>query len=409
MKNTLFINSNKIISLTILFFIFFPYISITNHFNTSDTQPYAFISSIIFIISIFIFFYLNKYKIYFHYFLLFIVFAAVYSICISIIKDSFDFRNIFGYISIALFAFTGYLFAKFNLVHKYFLYFTILIYFIFGLIQKFYNRRFGEYLLSNFRAADGFRGANSLTTEPSFYSNQMIFLFIIVCFIVTDTSSKKQVLIKNIMLSIIIFQIIFLSQAITGVIWVIILLAIITIIHKKFITLFIVFLTVPLGMFISSYNTNASRLNSFFYALNNTPQLIISRDESVNQRIADIVVSIYSFISELPLSFGRGTHSWNDFMNENYINFKFILFPSLSSNKIMSGYGTILFETGIIGLIAIIIPYFYFTLKIRTPINLSISIFFPLFMLSAVQISNPLFGFILGYIIFISSYKESIR
>jgi hypothetical protein len=295
------------------------------------------------------------------------------------------------------------------LIHKNFIFLSVIIYLFFGILQKFYDRRFGDFFLSSFRAADGFRGSNSLTTEPSFYSNQMIFLFILILFITSYDKTNKETLINKIFLSLIVFQITFLSQAITGIIWIIFLLSLIAISYRKYFLLFSIFLILPIISYLSSLSSRASRLNSFFYILNNNPEQLFTKDESINQRIADIIISTYGFFSKLPLSFGDGTNSWNNFIYDNYINFKFIIFPSLNSNKIMSGYGTVLFEIGIIGLLIIIIPYFFFILRTKNPLNISIGIFFSLFMFSAVQLSNPLFGFIYGYIIFLSCKNEFLE
>ncbi len=423
MAQYFYTNLKKILTLILLFPIFFPYIKATNYFNNLDTQPYALIFSTLFLTYIFIYSYCKKVLIYFHYFFVILIFLSVYAFCISIIQDSFNLRNILGYLSITVFSITGYFYCKYNFLKQKFLYSVILIYLFFGIIQKFFDRRFGEFFLSNFRAGDGFRGANSLTPEPSFYSNQLIFIFILLSLINNNIKSKKMPQIEKIIYLLIIVQIFFLSQAITGVIYITVLLSLLCILYKKIIPLFFIPITILFSIFYSTINTKVSRLNSifystintkvsrlnsFFYELNNNPDLIITKDESVNQRLSDIVISCYGFITKLPFSIGHGTNSWNNFINENYINFKFIFFPALSSNKIMSGYGGILFETGIIGLIFLIIPYSFFILKLKRPNAIAIALFMPLFMLSAVQISNPLFGFILGYAMYIPYQNEKL-
>lgn len=310
-----------------------------------------------------------------------------------------------GYCSVLIFFITGYYLLKIEILKIKYIYYAISVYFIFGLAQYLIKKDFAESLIGNFRGFQTNRGMYSLTPEPSFYSNQII-LFLIL-FFVLNTKEKINRKYQLLIYSSIFFQIFLFSKSITGIVYLSVVIILLIIIHKK---LFYLIFSVPL-FFISvpiyCHFYKTSRLYALLYQDYKNINYSVIKDESANQRITDIAISLYSFLEKFPFALGNGTNSWKIYLNENYIDFKFVLYPALWSNKIMSTYGTVLFETGIIGFIILIIPYSYIALRFKSRNMLALALFIPLFFISAIQLTNPLFGFILGIMFYIVNKNKT--
>lgn len=381
----------------LLLVMIFPYFRFEKISTESDIQIYPILLATICIISTLVYYYFSNKRIMIPFFFTLLLTLCLYIFCISYILDSINLRNLFSYFSITTFFVLGYYFLKNNLLNIKTIYFSIFIYFIFGFYQKFFQKNFGEQLIGTFRGINTNRGAYSLTPEPSFYSNQLILIFIIL--LIYYSLFKEKIMFKVIMLSLIIIQISLFSMAITGIVYFVIFISIYLILSKRIFYFVGVLFSGLLASVLTSYMDTSSRLHNFFSDLFENPFFIVVKDESLNQRISDIIISLYGFIIQLPLAIGYGTNDWNLFVNEKYLDFKFLIYPALWSSKIMSGYGSILFECGLLGLLIIIIPVSYFLIKYKHINTNTLAIFMPIFMLSSVQVSNPLVGFIFGAIV----------
>lgn len=119
-----------------------------------------------------------------------------------------------------------------------------------------------------------------------------------------------------------------------------------------------------------------TRIAIFINKLVSDPKSILN-DESVEQRMNHISLSVGYFISDCTLPHGFT---------------KFITY----SKRIMSGYGAFLYEMGIIGAVYIL---YYFRLIWRS-FNFSTGIAITIVMFSAIQVGNPMFALLIGYCLY---------
>jgi hypothetical protein len=247
----------------------------------------------------------------------------------------------------------------------------------------------------------GGRGICSLAPEPSFYGANCIFFFLI---------NKASFNNKKIDI-LLIFQIVILARSTIGVLFLGIYF-----IYDFFLSGFnkkniLAVLTIPIiSYFIINYFLIDTRIFQIFSYFMGNPSSVLIVDQSANSRFAHIFFSIRGFLSDYFLPHGYNT--FNHYMIENAPEHTG-LFPrgvNLSeSARIMSGYGAALFELGFLAFpIIIVINYSIFKFYNKnTRQLLLLTLFLNTILFSAIPLSSPILGFLIGYLSFYK-YKKNI-
>ena len=239
------------------------------------------------------------------------------------------------------------------------------IWFAVAFLQKFYSKYFAQALLSSMRT-DNMRGVTSLSNEPSFYGYMCFF------FLLLSLDFKKN---KVFYLVLNIVQLVFFAQSSVSLIYVGVLIVLLGM-HEfvkfhvkdmlKVIALGIVFATI---LFVFASRFPSSRVAGLLRLFMQDPTRIVQLDESVSMR-------------------------WNSIVQ----GFERFPYPNwLGGVTIMSGYGGIVYDFGLLAVLYII--YIYKLIqsgcsqkyKYVIPITLSICMF------SAIQLSSPMFALYVGY------------
>lgn len=250
----------------------------------------------------------------------------------------------------------------------------IWIWFVVALIQRFFRKNFGLFLLSNMRI-DDIRGVTSLSNEPSFYGYVMFF-FLMFCL---DFKEKKE---YYIILSIV--QMLLLAQSTVSIIYLGVFVGLMGVqaFGKmsakdlfRFIAIGLAFVVTILFL-MNRFAT--SRIGSLLYRMIHNPTNIVQLDQSVYER-------------------------WTSLM-EGFNNFPF---PSwMGGTTIMSGYGGIFYDFGILALIIIIYIYKLIQSGCAGKSKWVIPMTLTICMFSAIQLSLPLFAAYIGYCVKKSEVTE---
>ncbi|WP_067177447.1 hypothetical protein [Sulfurospirillum sp. UCH001] len=379
--------------LLIILFSFFPYITLYSF--GSDIQPWSIVS--ITLMSLLLFY--NKIRFYNIFVFLFLPF--LYSLFLLIVSMDYSsgVRSTLGYLTIGLvpFIFNRILIKHYELFVK-FLKLTTIVYLIVGLIQILFDEQFMAFLL-NRNTTTISRGVVSLSPEPTFYG--IICLFLILLFISLDIKNK----IKYIFL--LLFQICFLAQS-TMTIFFLLIFSFYYFLFKmniKIVGLLCLSMFVTL-IFIDNIDfvPQNIRLFQLISAFLNDPSNIVIFDASINERVSAIYFSIKGFIDNNFLPNGFGIYS-------QYLNHELpkqnIFWWTSESNRIMSFYGSILFEMGFIGFT---IPFVYTIIIFRAYKNqigsgLLYFFFINTILVSAIPLSFPFVGIYMATLLHKTRYK----
>lgn len=270
------------------------------------------------------------------------------------------------------------------------------VYILLGIsvLQKFVNRDFFSFFIVSQRTSEQ-RGVTSAFSEPTHYG--MICLFLAIILILIDHPLKKRLFI------ILIVQIIGFAMSSQTMLFLLLWLIVYLILNKMNLArvAFIAFLGF-IGLYSYSFlivyfNLEDIRFVRIFDIILNEGFLILLMvDTSVADRLAHI---IYSFKGAFDnFLFPNGFIVWFDYLEEMNSKYEGIL-PHAGMSKIMSSLGAILFELGIFGVPLIMLFYkniMLLSLRVRkNPIELMM--LFSFIFLTAVQLTLPLYAFLLSY------------
>ncbi len=365
----------RLIEFILWFFCFFPFITPVR--TGTDMQPYALLIAVLFLLIIHrLDIRMIKFSI--------IGFAAVLLCLTSLIQTNnalIVFRSAFNYISLSVVTVAiwssiesrGGNFEEIETWIKAF----ILIWLGVGFVQAFINRSFMSFIISNFRTTQN-RGVPGLAPEPSFYGYMCFF------FIVFSLEFQTH---KSIYIAISVIQMVLLAQSSVALLY-LILFSIGYFVNRfiiehnfRALTYLVIGLMVSGILFyiLNKYYRSVRitiLINSF---LSGNRYEIITQDESISERLEHIVWSTKGFVENFTIPRG----------------FSQIIY---GRGRIMSGYGSLLYEMGFIGLVYIIVFFksFMKTFDIGTAISLTIIMF------SAIQIGIPIFSALLGICMYYS-------
>lgn len=359
-------------SIFIILFIFFSLCPFILPIMSSDVQPYAFVLGFLLLILQLSSLQIDKTVV------IFTSFAIITLFLFLITGSSNNSAKLFyGYFSFSIVTLASYFIncQTSDTTLKKTIVVIIFMWFLVGLYQTFINRFFIDNFVSNARTTSE-RGVYGLASEPSFYGVQCFYFFFL-----TRMYDRK---IQLYLIAAIVCMAFFFAQSFLGVIFVVIWLTLFVIDsrNKRWIFLSII-LTIIALIYISSYD-NGGRLYFFLDDLLNGGGIEIADDESTNVRLNSI------------------SRSWSE-VSYNYF------MPQGFDKRYGSLIGDFLLSWGVIG-----IPYIIFIIKklgsvySGKRIQKISCIFFFLLLNSNIQIANPTFAFVLGYILSLP-YKKQIN
>ena len=396
-KNKLPTNKSRIFQFLILLFSFFPYITPVS-FGT-DIQPWNIL--IVTTYSMLLFYNGCRFQRIFIYLLI----PMVCSILLFYVGDNqfSSIRSIAGYFTIALTPLVfHYMLNKYYDLTVNFLKFSVIIYLIIGLIQIVFDVNFLSFLLSRISSFGG-RGVTSLTPEPTFYG--IVCLFLILLFLTLDIKNK------SIFIYLLLFQIFFIAQSSMVILFLLIFGFYYAIFkfNAKILLFLIMALCIAMVIFVTldSYHYDARVLHLFNQAITH-PETLMS-DGSINPRIGSIYFSIMGFIDNfgMPNGFGAFSNYWATELPKQDI---FIQSSNTPPVRIMSFYGSILFELGVVGLL---IPISYSIILLRAyKKNIKNFLLFFFFLntilFTAIPVSLPLVGIYIAALLYRSDNRVNV-
>ncbi len=392
----------------LLIFAAFPFITILP--LGTDTQPYTLLVSIV--VSTFLM--LFVYRLPKHIWSLFFVFVFSLILLIPSKITMESVRSVANYASIFIISLAVYELTKYNgFLNKKIIYIIIFIWGGVGLIQLLTGIQIGTQFVSRTTAfRGGGRGVLSLAPEPTHYAIICLLLFILVRIggIVgkldkNDVTRMSWILFFQIFLlaqSSLVVLIIFVWQVFKFItkgnlirgIWVILSL------FGVYFLVRIIVLNVPFG--------SLSRLMIVFRLIIRQPFLFFKFDASANDRISHIFFSFKGFFENFGIP--HGFNNFASYLQSTLISYRDIFYRVSVGNRIMSGYGAVLFELGIIGLIIPINIHIIINKvldKYKKSEEKHLLFLIHLLLLMALPIATPLVGVIFGFALYHSNIKTS--
>ncbi len=382
----------------------FPYVKFV-HATESDLQPLALFLAIIFLIFSWRLLLDRKYSRKFWIALLLVLAPASFALVKLGLDPKFSIRSAAYYISIPVFLICGFESCRSKIWTPWFLLVVTIIWLFVGVCQKYFDHEFGQTLLRTMRTTPN-RGVVGLASEPSFYAIQCLMLLQMNWLISEQKSdfTNGPRWVSRVTEIGLLFQIFFLAQSFMGILLlgiflffrmlqkfplsILLLVALALVIYSNFGQEF--------GEYLVANYSNTRVLWLIGRSLQDISE-VLSLDQSAGERLTDIVLSIYSFIINPVLSPGSSSTEWASFARQQLAEFNYLKHSAFGP-RIMSGFGTGLFELGALG---ILIPAaFIVAPSINQRKTLVLGSALLIILIAAVQLALPLVGLILGALIY---------
>lgn len=367
----------------VIYFIFymlvcFPFVGI--NIIRSDTQPWALAFAIAIVMGNVIWertWYRNTYTDILFAFLIICILVGIVSIpkmysVSSLIRSGANYATVF-FVPIA----TLQVLRKQGGLKENWIKLAIWIWFIVGFIQKYFYPQFGYFLLTNART-QVHRGVISLASEPSFYGYMCIF------FAVIAMEFERY---KKLYIGLCIIQIVLFAASSISILYMLIfamVYVVVCICKGKPSGLFAATTLIVAGIVVYQEIPRLKDMfsNRIFLLIYNIcyDRAALQKDASVSMRFGDIVNSLSGMIDGIGLPHG------------------------FSSVRIMSGYGAMIYEIGIIGVIMVGV---FFLIMYEKKNDGIIAISLSVMLFSAIQLANPLFSFYIGYCLYNKVQRQS--
>lgn len=398
---------NKLIYYLFILSCFFPFL---NFFRIpTDSQPNSLLLSLI-IISI------NFKAIRQHFPAKFLLFIFIIFIALTLLFASNlsvnSIISFIGYISLFLIPLATYIsLLKIGGLPRKFLFNSLIIWGIVAIIQRFVNPEFMSFILYRSSGAGLMgRGVNSLAPEPTYYGTVLV-LFLIIYFLNFRWTNIKLHIIF------IVFQLIFLSLSST--IFAVLLISYFLFVLFQmvkikldrsilFIIIGIICIVNILFLMFNDYILE-TRIYKITEILLTSPEIILM-DESINERFNHAFFPLVSLFDNYGLP--MGFDNFQQYILSKVVDDKYsIFFDNIQIDhykKIMSAYGSIFFELGVIGLI---IPYFLYSIYkpiLSVKIHLFSFFLLNLLLFTSISLNNSLVLFVFGNVLFFKKNKYAL-
>ena len=248
-------------------------------------------------------------------------------------------RSIGGYLTIALIplVFHYILRSNYEITIKV-LKCAVIVYLAVALIQTFVDPSFMSFVLNRLVGGGG-RGVNSLSAEPTFYG--LICLFLLLTISALEMTHKKKYI------YLLLFQIIFLAQSSLTILLLLVFVLFYVLITVGLKSLFVGFSVCIVMAYVVSIADIDARFVHLVRQLVSNPEAILL-DGSINSRVANLYFSVKGFFDNygIPNGFSAFPDYWSSEIVKQDILFQSALTAPI---RIMSYYGAMLFELGVIG------------------------------------------------------------
>jgi len=359
-----------------MFFSFFPFICFFD--IGTDTQPYAFIVSLLIII------FLSGFRT--PVLLLPLLLSSILAVLILIVYGKYgmlEFRSLFNYLSVTAISYASYIgIKKTGGIKEKHIKLMINIWFMIGLIQTFIKRDFLLFLVAGGRTSLE-RGVTNLTSEPSFYGYMIVFALLFVM----DFKEKRYLYIMNLLIQLFVF-----AQSAVAIVYLMVYLLLLLAKNVlraspasmlRIVTTALICL-IGLTLYFNIYPN--SRATVLLNSIVSDPQAVYLKDASVRARVNHIAKPLKEAVRYklFPAGYSKALED-------------------LGYRRIMSGYGAAIYELGIIGIIIVLnIFYIVFTADRHSNHKMN-SVYVSIIMFSAIQLASPILAFYLGYVLNLNS------
>ena len=357
-------------------FCFFPYLKIIP--IASDTQPYAFLVSVLFLI-------IELPEIYHKKIISKNILISLFiAVILGIANFSFTVvRDLFGYFSMfVIYAEALYIFSRFGFNKKLFHLFSIIWAFV-GVVQLFYPS-FLTFLVSSSRTSSN-RGVCSLAVEPSYFG--IVLQFFILINILCKGDKRYNILYG--------VSIVLLSRSAMSIAYLFVFILLYLLKYKHMVLLYFFFILLYFVLYFSNSfaflesNSNARAIRVLLRLLKEGPYILVKSDWSINDRIGAIYFSIKGAFDNffVPHSFGYwAEYLGNELPRQTY-------FYRLTNHRILCTIGSIIFYEGVFGLF-LVYKLFADIKNIQSKNNRFLFMsFLLLFFLTAIPLAFPLLPF----------------
>lgn len=346
------VNKNKVISLdkaitfVTLFFIFFPWLSFS--LNSFDAQPWVIITNSIFIILY------NKRNLNSLLFLGYMLLIPVFFIAFIEFGGN-SLRSFFSFVILYSTLHVFYIIYK-----KYYNYLSYLlplfniIWLCSGIIQILIDKSIFKYLVTVRTSLD--RGVTGLAPEPTHYAFYLIFLSWLLLLI--NKEKPRKIYVRLIVLNILF--VLFVAKSSMGFFYCILFAIYLLLSYvplKKLLKIIPVIIALPYVFMIYIINNPDNRISRVISNIYIDPFIIISNDASINARLSAPVLSMYGALKDFLIPHGFNSYEYQSVsLNLDLNN---IFWHGYNSAIIMSGTGSLLYETGWFGVLLIGYSYVF--------------------------------------------------
>jgi hypothetical protein len=286
---------------------------------------------------------------------------------------------------------------------------SIKIWFIVGFIQTFAYSNFLTFLSPRAIGTITYgRGVVALAPEPTFYA-LIAGLLLLLSLLNRQKGQLNRLNVILCLISIFIFSksaTVILLLIITFVFYLIILMF-----HKGIKYFFLLSAVCIILTIFSITIINQDYDNRLFYIVKkvaNNPQIIFVVDDSVNERFIHLFFPLKGLLDNYMLP--HGFNGFNSYMSEIYKSYEYseyLVSYRDSYTRIMSGYGSVFFELGLLGVyIFISINMQFFKIIKRRFSDIFSLIFFNLMLFIALPFVTALVPFVIGNIYYLNSRCE---
>lgn len=386
------LRSDPIISLDILvaalfvFFAFFPFIAPIP--LPTDTQPYALIFGAIWVAM-----YIRQLTAPLSLWLL-LVYPAGATLFLILIQDAFSgARDIANYVSLFVVPLCAYGVCKtYNFSLQFWLKLTVALWILLGMIQWHVDKEFGAFLLSASRTTEG-RGITSFAAEPTFYGSILI-IFLALWMLLGKKGKLLPLLIG--------FAIFYYARSASALLILVLGLAVFVV--TEFISrgsvkqLIVSACIVGLVIFTAADFIEDSRVYVLATAVMDDPVVVLKTDDSVRARVGFVFASIYGSLENYLFPQGLDYVRFQDYFAVLAGRYPEFLKGLPLQTRIESGYGKVLFQFGVLGLILpLVVQFLIWKQKHLSPgERLMISVWIHGIYCSSIAAGFPLLGFFIG-------------
>lgn len=261
-----------------------------------------------------------------------------------------------------------------------------------GAVQALLWRPFMTFFVAASRMPDAARGVASLSNEPSLYAMTMVF------FIIFYFMRKRE---QSFPVFLCMVQIILFARSALGVLFVLMMLGLYALLRlsaPKAIVAVLALFAVSFVLFMYGGDLLAgTRIGGLLLILRKSPQQILLLDQSVSTRFTSIYYSLKGAIESAFVPHGFG--AWGDYAYTQDMIYKGIFSSDVDVTRIMSGYGSALFEMGLVGFtipILITVGVVKSVWRNSPARAVSFLLVVHLLLLSPVPLSFPLVGLMIG-------------